>query len=107
MKLVQNLPPLEKGIIFVALIPLECRFPIIPQRMTIFGVMVGIMWARGMVDMQYWICPDCGSHMDPGERCNCRDEERGAVPLQQERPQVKSFAKRAPEIQYSGRRDYG
>ena len=21
----------------------------------------------------YKICPDCGVHLDPGERCDCRD----------------------------------
>jgi len=20
----------------------------------------------------YWTCPDCGSNLDPGERCDCR-----------------------------------
>lgn len=20
-------------------------------------------------------CPDCGAHLDPGERCNCNEEE--------------------------------
>lgn len=38
--------------------------------------------------MQYRICPFCEAHLDPGERCDCRDEE-GAAPLQPERPQVK------------------
>ena len=24
--------------------------------------------------MSYYItCPDCGAHLDPGERCNCRE----------------------------------
>lgn len=23
----------------------------------------------------YHICPDCGSSLDPGERCDCQDEE--------------------------------
>lgn len=61
--------------------------------------------------MQYWICPDCGSYLDPGERCDCQDEKRGTAPLQQERPQAKtptvSLAGRAPEVKYLGRRGYG
>lgn len=23
----------------------------------------------------YRTCPDCGAHLDPGERCDCHDEE--------------------------------
>jgi hypothetical protein len=22
----------------------------------------------------YWTCPFCGANLDPGERCDCRDE---------------------------------
>lgn len=25
--------------------------------------------------MGYKICPYCGAHLDPGERCDCQDEE--------------------------------
>ena len=24
---------------------------------------------------QYKICPDCGAHLDPGEKCDCGKEE--------------------------------
>ena len=24
--------------------------------------------------MYGWICPDCGCHLDPGEKCDCREE---------------------------------
>ena len=24
----------------------------------------------------YRVCPICGAHLDPGERCDCQDEER-------------------------------
>lgn len=24
----------------------------------------------------YRTCPDCGAHLDPGERCDCRDARR-------------------------------
>ena len=27
----------------------------------------------------YRICPDCGSRLDPGERCDCRDNEEAAL----------------------------
>lgn len=30
----------------------------------------------------YRICPDCGSHLDPGERCDCQDEENAAPVLE-------------------------
>ena len=23
----------------------------------------------------YRTCPDCGAHLDPGERCDCKDEK--------------------------------
>jgi hypothetical protein len=26
--------------------------------------------------MQYKICPDCGAHLDFGERCDCQDERQ-------------------------------
>ena len=26
----------------------------------------------------YRTCPDCGAHLDPGERCDCQDEKRAA-----------------------------
>lgn len=32
--------------------------------------------------MSYFkVCPHCGAHLDPGERCDCRNEEtaRGAT----------------------------
>lgn len=30
--------------------------------------------------MQYHVCPDCGAHLDPGERCGCHREEREDAP---------------------------
>lgn len=24
----------------------------------------------------YWTCPDCGAHLDHGERCDCKKEKR-------------------------------
>ena len=33
--------------------------------------------------MQYRECPYCGSHLDPGERCDCRTTKE-AAPLQPE-----------------------
>ena len=29
--------------------------------------------------MQYRICPDCGAHLDPQEKCDCRDEKSGPL----------------------------
>lgn len=26
----------------------------------------------------YRICPYCGAHLDPGENCDCQDEEKAA-----------------------------
>lgn len=28
--------------------------------------------------MRNYICPDCGAYLDPGEACDCRDEENAA-----------------------------
>lgn len=28
--------------------------------------------------MYYKVCPDCGAHLDPGERCDCQNEEKAA-----------------------------
>lgn len=25
---------------------------------------------------QFWICPDCGAHLDHGEKCDCKEEEK-------------------------------
>ena len=38
--------------------------------------------------MKYKKCPRCGSKLDCGERCDCRDENE-AAPLQRERPHEK------------------
>ena len=26
--------------------------------------------------MNYWTCPLCGANLDPGEKCDCRQNER-------------------------------
>ena len=36
----------------------------------------------------YKPCPNCGANNDPGESCDCRDENE-AVPLQRKRPHEK------------------
>ena len=23
--------------------------------------------------MYYWVCPECGAHLDTGEKCDCKD----------------------------------
>lgn len=30
----------------------------------------------------YRTCPDCGSSLDPGERCDCQDKEKAAPVLE-------------------------
>ena len=34
--------------------------------------------------MYGYICPDCGDHLDPGERCGCRDEAEGRKGIKEE-----------------------
>ncbi len=37
----------------------------------------------------YRPCPYCGANLDPGERCDCRmDEKKEADPMQRVRPQA-------------------
>lgn len=36
--------------------------------------------------MYGYICPDCGDHLDPGERCGCRDEAEGRKKIKEEAP---------------------
>ena len=61
--------------------------------------------------MYYRICPHCGAHLDPGERCDCQDKKREAAPLQRERPQAKvptgSLAVMPLEVKCPGRYGYG
>lgn len=34
-------------------------------------------YSEGEEPMAYYrICPDCGAHLDPGEHCDCRDNEK-------------------------------
>lgn len=56
--------------------------------------------------MQYRICPECGAHLDFGERCDCHDKKE-AAPLARERPQIKesnhSVAKAGLKVKPLGR----
>lgn len=36
--------------------------------------------------MYGYICPDCGDHLDPGERCGCRDEGEECKGIKEEAP---------------------
>lgn len=60
--------------------------------------------------MQYKTCPDCGAHLDPGERCDCHNK-RETAPLARERPQIKesnlSVTGTSPKVKPPGRRFYG
>lgn len=57
--------------------------------------------------MYYKICPYCQAHLDPGERCDCRGEEKEAAPLYRERPQANiptaSLSARPMEVKEGGR----
>ena len=35
-----------------------------------------VNFRKGGFSMYYKICPSCGAHLDPGERCDCQDEKR-------------------------------
>ena len=37
--------------------------------------------------MQYRICPLCGAHLDPGERCDCQEKEKDDDAPKHRRPQ--------------------
>ena len=37
-----------------------------------------VNFRKGGFSMYYKICPSCGAHLDPGERCDCQDEKRAA-----------------------------
>lgn len=60
--------------------------------------------------MQYKTCPDCGAHLDPGERCDCHKKIE-AAPLARERPQIKesnfSLTRIGQKVKPPGRRFYG
>ena len=55
--------------------------------------------------MQYHVCPDCGAHLDPGERCDCHRENRKDAPDAAGTPSVENrsvadtrIAHRAPNV---------
>ena len=33
----------------------------------------------------YWICPRCGSNLDPGEKCDCEVSQHGRLHLREVR----------------------
>lgn len=37
--------------------------------------------------MYYTICPHCGAHLDPGERCDCQDQPENEDQERKEQPQ--------------------
>ncbi len=40
--------------------------------------------------MYYHVCPSCGSHLDPGERCDCTNIKKETNPSPRERPLSKT-----------------
>lgn len=36
--------------------------------------------------MYYHVCPSCGSHLDPGEKCDCTNIKKETNPVPRERP---------------------
>ena len=32
----------------------------------------------------YHTCPDCGAHLDPGEKCDCKNEEINLIKIHKE-----------------------
>lgn len=58
--------------------------------------------------MIFKVCPYCGAHLDPGEKCDCQGTKKEAALLQQKRPQIKvhtaSLADRRLEVKYAVRK---
>ena len=40
--------------------------------------------------MYYHVCPSCGSHLDPGEKCDCTNIKKETNPQPRERPLTKT-----------------
>lgn len=41
----------------------------------------------------YNVCPYCGAHLDPGERCTCREERAAIVPDKLEAVKIRGVKK--------------
>lgn len=53
----------------------------------------------------YKTCPHCGSHLDPGEKCDCESKEKASIkdfPVISENPERENTANNA--IRASGNR---
>lgn len=57
--------------------------------------------------MIYKVCPYCGAHLDPGERCDCDGAKKETALLQQKRSRsddpVSSLADRTPDVKTNRR----
>lgn len=60
--------------------------------------------------MQYRVCPYCGAHLDFGEICDCRNDEKEAAPAGPGTTSGKipkpSVAVRPQEVKRNGRYGY-
>lgn len=41
----------------------------------------------------YRVCPNCGSNLDPGEKCDCQTEKPRYEPIIKRKPQHRTAAK--------------
>ena len=42
----------------------------------------------------YNTCPNCGAHLDPGERCTCRNKQAAIVPDKLEAVKIRGAKKK-------------
>lgn len=79
-----TLERLAAVLVLAACICAEC-IPLLLALVGAAGLCMGLAncqaivnFRKGGFSMYYKICPSCGAHLDPGERCDCQDEKRAA-----------------------------